>query len=121
MKVRCIKLIDSNGNPIEGSNWLTIAEIYNVLSIIQDVHGRWLLRLIADKHPRVALFPLTQFEILSAKVPQTWIVTWKDSGLFELTPEAWSRPGFWEDFYDAKLEAAKAFEDEARKIIECDP
>ena|SRR2546425_9075809 len=121
MKVRCTKLIDVRGSPQLRSNWLTIGNVYHVLSIVLDIHGSWLLRLIGDTHPGVGLFPLQQFEVLSSKIPDTWIITWNSKGVFELTTNAWNQPGFWERYFDNDSEAIRIFEEERRKIVESDP
>ena len=76
MKVRCVKLLDSRGNPQERSPWLTVGKIYHVLAVQQGTDGQWLLCLVGDGLNGVALFRLGQFEITSSKIPATWIVWW---------------------------------------------
>jgi hypothetical protein len=121
MKVRCIELIDISGNRQEQSSWLTLGKTYYVLEVVQDVHRRWLLRLVGDTHPGVGLFPLRQFEILSSRIPNTWIVSWNKEGVFELTTKPWSQPDFWERFYNHESGAIRIFEEERAKIIADDP
>ncbi len=121
MKVRCKKLIDSRGNPQERSPWLTLGKVYHVLEVVQDIHGNWQLRAEGDGINGPALFRLEQFEIISAKVPDTWVVRWNDKGVFSLTSEAWSQLGFWERFYDRDPEARKVFEEEKTRILRADP
>lgn len=121
MKVRCTKLLDPLGNPQDKSAWLTIGRIYHVLSIVLDVHGRWLLRLQGDTAPGVGLFPLQQFEVVSAKVPDLWIVTWSGQGAFELTTAAWNDPGFWERYFEHDFAAEQIFERDKSRIIRFDP
>ena len=121
MKVRCTKLIDTRGNPQEQSSSLTLGRVYHVLSVLLGINGEWKLRVITDGEKRPALFRLKQFEVISAKIPNTWIVIWNDKGFFQLTTHAWSQPGFWEKYYDRDPEAIQIFEDEKRKIIEADP
>ena len=120
MKVRCIKLLDSRGNAQEKSPWLTVGKVYHVLSLVFGTQQKWLVRLIGDGLNGVALFPLDQFEIVSPKLPGQWVVTWAANGVFELTAEAWSRPGFWEQFYDQDAEARKIFEQEKNNIVQAD-
>jgi hypothetical protein len=121
MKVRCIKLIDSRGNPQESSPRLTLGKVYHVLEVVQDTHSRWLLRVAGDGTNGVAVFQLEQFEIVSPKVPDAWIVVWDAKGGFALTTEAWSQSGYWERFYDRDPEARKVFEEEKTKIVGAEP
>ena len=118
MKVRCIKLIDARGNPQEWSSWLTLGKVYHVLAVVQDTRRKWLLRVISDGSNGVALFPLEQFEIVSAKIPDAWIVDWNSEGTLALTTEAWSKLGFWDNYYDREPSARSIFEEEKKKIIE---
>jgi hypothetical protein len=121
MKVRCIRLTDTKGNPAKRSAWLTVGKVYDVLSVLLDPEGRWQLRLIGDKPNGVAIFNLDQFEVLNADVSKAWVLVWKKGGAFELTTKAWNRQGFWEEFYDKKPEATKIFKEEAQKIIDSNP
>ena len=63
---------------------------------------------------------LEQFEIVSAKIPDTWVVVWNAEGAFSLTTEAWSEPGFWEAYYDGDPPALRKFEDGKKQIIDAD-
>lgn len=121
MKVRCTKLIDVTGKAQTSSAWLTIGKIYHVLSVELDTDRRWLLRLVGDTEPGIGLFPLQQFEVLSSKIPNTWIIAWNSNGAFELTPNEWHQPGFWERYFEHDLEAIRIFEEEKRKIVIADP
>jgi hypothetical protein len=121
MKVRCTKLIDAFGNPQERSPWLTLGEVYDVLAVHYDIDRKWLFYIVGDGPNGLALFPLEQFEIVSAKLSSTWITSWKENGLFQLAPEPWTRPEFWEEYYNRKLDAVRVFEEEKRKIIDADP
>jgi hypothetical protein len=78
------------------------------------------LRLVGDE-PTPALFRPQMFEVVSSKIPPTWIVTSPKPGCLSLQPEAWSGAGFWERFFDAEPEAAAAFKEEQAKIIAADP
>jgi hypothetical protein len=121
MKAKCAKLIDARGNPQEHSPWLTVGKVYHVLSVLLDINGQWVLRLVGDGINGLALFNLEQFEFISARIPNTWIATWSTKGTFELTTEPWNRPGFWEKYYDRDPDALRIFEEERRKIVEFDP
>ena len=121
MKVRCKLLLDSVGRRQESSPTLTLDKTYHVLSVILDVHGTWLVRLIADDNEMVGLFPLRLFEVTSATVPGSWIATWNERGVFELTAEQWNSIGFWDRFYDRDADALRVFEQERERIVASDP
>jgi hypothetical protein len=120
MKVRCTKLIDPRGNSLEKSPWLTVGKIYHVLSICVSADGRRLLRLVGDGNNGIALFRLEQFEIVTSKIPDTWIVKYM-KGEIDFTPESWSQTDFWDRFYDGNSDAFRIFDEERKKIIEADP
>ena len=121
MKARCTKLLDTLGNPQTRSSWLTVGKTYQVLSVLLDSEGRWLLRIVSDSQPGVGLFRLEQFEIVSSKIPSPWIATWNRNGVFELTTSAWHEPGFWERYLDGDSEAHAVFERELAAVLASDP
>ena len=82
---------------------------------------KWLLRLVGDDPTGLALFRLEEFEIVTSKVPATWRIGWNKNGFLTLSPEAWGRLGFWEQYYDREPQALQVFEEERRKIVESDP
>lgn len=116
MRVRCVRLLDARGKPQNESAWLTVGKLYDVLAVLQSDED-WLLRLIGDEPQGLALFRLDQFEIVSPRVPSSWIAVWEEDGFFELSPEAWTKPGFWEDYYNKESGAINIFEEERKKII----
>src|SRR5262245_25922027 len=120
MKVRCTKLLDSLGNTTETSAWLSLGSVYHVLSLLLDSEGRWLLRLAGDSDPG-GLFPLQQFEIVSDRVPDCWVVTWNREGVFELTTDAWRQDGYWERYFEHDPVAKKTFAREMAKVVAADP
>jgi hypothetical protein len=123
MKVKCIRLVGTLGIDQVRSAWLTRGKTYHVLSIAQDVEQhKWYLRLAGDTDSGVVgLFLLEQFEIVSAKLPSSWIAIWHTNGMFEFTTNAWGRPGFWEDYHEHDAEAVLVFDQEARRIVGEDP
>jgi hypothetical protein len=121
MKVKCICLHDVSGKSQEKSAWLTIGKVYHALEINQNSNKKWMIRLVGDGLNGAALFPLEEFEIVTHKLPDSWIIKWGKEGFFRLTPEPWSHAGFWERFYDKDPDAMRVFEREKGKIINADP
>jgi hypothetical protein len=121
MKVKSIFLRNSSGKSQETFSWLTIGKVYHVLEVIQGSNKKWMIRLVGDDLNGAALFPLEEFEIVTHKLPDSWIIKWDKEGFFRLTPEPWSHAGFWERFYDKDSDAMRVFEREKGKIINADP
>ncbi len=121
MKVRRVNVVDALGRPTLASAWLTVGTVYHVLSVVFDTHSLWWLRLVSDETSDVGVFGLEQFEIVSARVPATWIVSWSSGGAFELSPAAWLAQGFWERYFEHDDVARDIFERERNMIIALDP
>ncbi len=119
MKVRCIQLKDWAGEPEAHSAWLKVGGVYHVLRV-QVEPTRTMLHLVGEE-PTPALFQPELFEIVSATIPSNWVVTSPRPGHLEFAPAAWSRTGFWEDYYDRVAAAVSCFEEERRKIVASDP
>jgi hypothetical protein len=84
MIVCCVYLQDTLGNPQNASAWLKVSEVYQVLSLERDSHGRLLVRLLLNQTPRAGLFPIEQFAIVSGKLPENWSANSNNRGLLTL-------------------------------------
>ena len=117
MKVKCENLI----NPITGmreetSSWLTIGKTYLVLSVYAFVGRDLMLRLIGDDPNTPILVNARQFETTCIQMPSNWRAIIDDKGNFQLTPEPWSKRGFWESYFNGEHAAEQLFIQELRKI-----
>src|SRR5689334_21339156 len=83
MKVRCVKLLDSRGQPTNDSPWAKIGAIYPVLCI-GVVPDRARYRLFGESPTTPALFEPEMFEIVSPIVPPTWVIASTGPGAFDL-------------------------------------
>ena len=119
MKVRCVRLLDARGMPVERSSWLKVGSIYPVLTISTEP-GQTRFRILGEE-PIPALFDPAMFEVVSSVIPDAWAITMPRPGCISLAPEPWSRPGFWELFYDGDPAARACFEEERARIIASDP
>jgi len=119
MKVRCIKLLDSKGQPVERSPWAKLGGVYHVLTIWIEPTQTW-LRLVGQE-PTPTLYQPEMFEVVSPVIPSAWVITSPKPGCLSFQPEAWSRPGFWEEFFDREPEAVACFEEYRKLIIASDP
>ncbi len=64
-----------------------------------------------------ALFDCRVFTVTRPSIPSTWRYKQFDDGSFSLRPEPWSRPGFWESYFDGDPKALNDYEVEKRKIL----
>jgi hypothetical protein len=118
VKVRCVRLLDYTGRPVEHSGSAKLDGVYHVLSIF--VAERTGLRLVAEE-PTPAVFNPEMFEVISAVIPPSWVATFPKPGFLRLAPNAWSAEGFWDRFFDGDPEAVAAFNEERAKIVAADP
>ena len=119
MKVRCIELRNWCGEPEEQSTALKVGRVYVVLSLLVE-SNRLAVQLVSEEQGP-AIFDMRLFEIVSSAIPPNWIVVAHAKGVLDFTPASWARPGFWEEYFDGKPKAVACFEEEKKKIIECDP
>jgi hypothetical protein len=78
-------------------------------------------RILGEEKATPALFEPEMFEIVTSVIPAVWVVTSPKPGALSFTPASWSRPGFWEDFFDGHPEARATFDNEREKIVASDP
>lgn len=124
MKIRCIRLLDSDGNNVEHSSWLTIGKIYHVMSIFVDVKGRRHYGII-NRHPEGEWPQMGQhfeecFEVVSDVLPSNWL-QWERSEASGVAPAAWQAPGFYEKFSEHDPATYPVFERERDIILSEDP
>lgn len=112
MRVKCTKLLDKDGNPLNSDGWLTVGREYMVLCMYIDASRGVLFRLVGDDKFTPAMFSGDLFEITEQTVPRNWIVKKQACGDFSLGPQAWSEPGFWERYFDREAAAVAAFDEQ---------
>ncbi len=121
MKVRYVQFVDPRpgtpGNPARQPG-LTIGTTYEVLEITVDPQGQVLLRLLGDEGRTPALYDLKQFEIVSSKLPASWIVSMSAAGGLVFRPAAWAAPGFWESYFNGDDAAIRSFKQEMPKLAD---
>ena len=122
MKVKCIKIIDEqSGKEIQNSPWLTVNKIYSVLSVLVENKKNLKFQFIGDDGVTPSYHNGNQFKVMSDIIPSNWIIVSEPDSYFELTPRAWARKGFWEDYFEGKSKAISDFESEKEKVIQYDP
>ena len=122
MKVRCIKLLDEQtGESLTSRSWLTVGKVYHVFSINMQYGLPVKFLLFSDDVQTPAYHDANQFEVVTRTIPAEWIIDFESESYFKLTPKAWSKPGFWEDYFDGVPEAVELFNVEKESIVQSDP
>jgi hypothetical protein len=122
VKARCVRIVDEKtGKPLDRSSWLTVGRIYHVLSVYFDERKTILIRMIADDGVVPALYALNQFEVVSPRIPSSWVIDWQADGVFEIAPAPWLSVGFWEKYFDGDKGSVLTFDEERRRSIGEDP
>jgi hypothetical protein len=100
----------------EMSGWLRPDRSYLVLEVEPSPPGSTSYRLESENASSPALFPAEAFEVVSPRLPSSWIARyWPGSGL-QLTPERWTVPGFWEAFFDGEEQAGRLYREERDRM-----
>lgn len=82
---------------------LTLHQPYVVIGIESDD-----CRILNDAG-RPYLYPRRLFQVLDAREPEDWISEYGEDGERYAYPPALNSPGFFEDFFDHKSKAVRAF------------
>jgi hypothetical protein len=124
MKVKCIRLLNADGENVESSSWLTLNGVYHVMGIYVSPDGKRSFRIISrhlvGEWPQMGYQHAECFEAISEKVPSNWR-EWKNKNASGMGPEAWQAPGFLEAFYDHDPATYPIFERERDIILSEDP
>jgi hypothetical protein len=77
------------------TNWLSGGRAFTVLAVEGSE-----LRLWADREHTCALFPISDFRIVDARLSRFWLADSRraDFGEIVLRPIEWQRSGFWEEY-----------------------
>ncbi|HZZ27462.1 MAG TPA: hypothetical protein VFE46_05590 [Pirellulales bacterium] len=82
---------------------LSVGQPYVVIGIEADD-----LRILND-HGRPFLYPAKLFKAVDSRRPEDWVEERGDQGELYAYPPQFNRTGFFEDFFDAKPTAVRAF------------
>lgn len=124
MKVKCIRLLDSDGREVEFSSWLTLGRIYHVMAIHVEPNGKRSFSIISrqpdGEWPQMGSHQAECFEVVSEVVPSNWR-EWVHENISGVSPAAWQAPSFYEAFYDHDPATYPIFERERDIILSEDP
>ena len=89
---------------------LTPGNTYRVIGISEN-H----IRVLSDEG-RPYLFPVAAFWIVDSAIPEEWRVEVGVDGTYK-GPQEFSRPGFWDDFFDDSKTAVTTFRSYMAKVV----
>lgn len=125
MKVKCIRLLDALDREVETSPWLTLGDVYHVMSIDIGQDGKRRYGIVTsgrgDEWPSMGAHQAECFEIVSTMVPSNWRPKVNAHGGITIAPDAWLQPSFFVDFYDHDAASLPAFQRERDVILNEDP
>jgi len=113
MKVKCKHIYNEIKKEYQlTSSALTVGKEYLVIEIYISSEMKIRYRLPCDQNNQPALFDASQFEIVSERIPSTWIVRGKgalgNTGIV-FGPKVLQEPGLWERIFDQDEEALKIY------------
>ncbi|MDR3491909.1 MAG: hypothetical protein P4M12_07715 [Gammaproteobacteria bacterium] len=118
MKIKCIKIYNEQTKEYqEKSSWITVGKEYIVLAIELRLDIVSFL-IQSDSNDQPVLQNVSQFEIITKKIPTNWKISPGTLELLTIGPISWREAGFWEDCYDGKPSALEIYKREARIIFE---
>ena len=126
MRVKCVKIINpSTGLVAQENDYLTIGSEYEVLcvhfreiySADVDARLRGLYRIETNAEISPGLFDIRQFDTVSEKIPEYWIIEMQNNGSMYLGAKEWRTIGFWEEYFNNDVNALKIFRDVRDKIL----
>jgi hypothetical protein len=136
--IKCIQLFDEKTNTfkepnpnkafIQSNGTYVLGYHYNVLGIEIGPNGIY-YKIISDYHgaPYPASVRAEDFDVVSAKVPQNWIITnINNQNCAAVGPTKWLtfdlwKESFWQDYENRLSMALKCYQEEMIVIIKTDP
>jgi hypothetical protein len=125
MKVKCIKLLDSDGKEEKYSAWLTLEKTYLVLSITIDSSGKRFYAIMhredEESWPCLISHRAECFEIISTIIPSNWHVWVEPSSMMGASPLSWQDLDYIMGFADRNPEMYPIFLKEYELMLKEDP
>ena len=125
MKVKCIQLLNADGEKVELSSWLTLGQTYHVMAIHISPNGKKKYSIISrqppGEWPQIGSHYAECFEIVSEIIPSNWR-DWADSdGERGISPALWQEDDFQLKFLNHEPETYAIYEQERNIILREDP
>lgn len=124
MKIKCIQLLDSDGQEVAHSPWLDLGRTYHVMAMHVAPSGKRFFSIVSSQPdgewPQMGNYQADCFEVVSDVLPSNWR-DWFNENSSGTSPAAWQKPGFYEAFYDHEPAAYSIFDRERTVILKEDP
>jgi hypothetical protein len=118
MRVECIRIVNSVTNePEKASSWLTLNKAYDVICMTVSDGHRITGRILSDDNSLPIIVDLTQFRLISDRIPSNWRINIIVNERVDLAPRPWLASGFWDDFFNGVKSAEDSFRQELDLII----
>ncbi|MEV6816986.1 hypothetical protein [Micromonospora sp. NPDC051296] len=115
MLVRCVKIIDAFGDPVDAYPGMTIGRSYPVLEISYWVDAYYVR--VVDDDGTDSIWSPEMFETVDGHIPRCWSVALDNDGSLRLAPKAWLRQGFWTDQLSDEPNAVAEYEKGRTSIL----
>lgn len=98
------------------SGWLVAGREYTVLSIEVNANAHVVYRIRSEDNGQPVLFDAKAFRITDSSLSPVWQVACLEDGSHSFEPEPWSRPGFWEAFFDHDSDTVRVYREQVALI-----
>jgi hypothetical protein len=121
VRVKCNKIISHTTKEDLGeqSPWLKKGKEYLVLAMAWSSKFGMQIYIQTEEYNEPRFIDLDGFEIVSQKIPSSWITTTQQFGdqtLVFMFPKSWTSDSFFEEIDDEKSEAVKLFNKEVEQM-----
>lgn len=121
MRVKCNRIISHTTKEDLGdqSPWLKKGKEYLVLAMAWSSKFGMQIYIQTEQYNEPRFIDLDGFEIVSQKIPSSWITTTQQFGdqtLVFMFPKSWAYDSFFEEVDDEKPEAVKLFNKEVEQM-----
>lgn len=121
MRIKCNKIFSrvTKKNLGDESPWLKKNKEYLVLAMSWSSKFGMEVCIQTEQYNEPTFVRLEGFEIVSQKIPSSWITVTQQFGdqiLVQMLPKTWNYETFFEELEDEKSEAVKLFNKEVEQI-----
>ncbi|MEU4779588.1 hypothetical protein [Micromonospora sp. NPDC023633] len=108
MLVRCVRIIDAFGDPVDTYPGMTVGRSYPVLEISYWADAFYVR--VVDDEGTDSIWSPEMFETVDGRIPSCWSVALDSDGSLRLAPRPWLRHGFWTDQFSSEPAALAEYE-----------
>jgi hypothetical protein len=117
MLVRCVRIIDPFGDPVETYRGVRVGAVYPVLEIAYFTDVYYVRILGDDGENPGSIWDPEMFETVDGHLPACWSAAMTGDGSLRLAPSSWHRPDFWNDYCDRDPVAVADYADGKAAVL----